>query len=176
MKRINYNYTKPPFYFIKLFLFFFSLSIVLSIQVIFLTPLTFNQFFEIILIVLFLILSIGTLIEFYHRGEYISPIELYDIIYYVNEFLRKRTNPDKFDSFFPKYINKNKKVYRMLHSKNHIFSVSTIKKSQDAYIVTLIDEGLLLGFFILRFISKRATIYLVIKKINGQYKIIYAYR
>ena len=172
MKRIHYNYLYPPFYFSRLFFFFIGLSVLLTLQLIFLTSFTSSDFLTLVIVLLFLLLSIGVLVEYSKKGEYMSPLEKYDVMGFVQELLESKRNREKLNDFFLRYTQKPKKSYEKLTSRNTYYMISTISKQGQYYEVTLLDQAQILRYFFIKFLSKKATLHLRISKIDGELKVI----
>lgn len=172
MKRIHYNYLRPPFYYQRLFVFFLLLSALLSFQLIIFTQLSLADYFLIVIVVLLLFLTIGAFIEYLKKGEYMSPLEVYDVVGFIKELQYARKHNDSLDEFFLSYVKKPKKVYSQFVNKKKKFTLSTIAKHNGFYEVTLLDEAKVVEYLFFRFFTKKATIHLRLKKVKGEFKIV----
>jgi purine-cytosine permease-like protein len=179
MKKIIFNYLKPQKYYLRLLNFFIliSFSLVLTIISFNLNYIleNFDLFLLKFIVIFFIILIISSIIEFlFYRGRYISPIEVYDLEYFFNDFKNDIKNKEinLLDKYFLKYNIKAKKNF-FDKIKHHNYYLSSIRKMNDEeYELIIIDEVRFLEFFLFRFLISVPIIKLYIKKINKEYKII----
>lgn len=172
MKRLHYNYLRPPFYFSRLLVFFLILSSLLSFQLIYFTSLKVADFLTIVIFLLLLLLCVGSLVEFRRKGDYMSPLEMYDVMGFVHDMLDSKRRGNNLDEYFLRYTLKSKTAHRALLSKTRFYVISTISKQGEYYEVTLLDQAKVLGFLFVKFLSKRATLHLRIRKIEGEFKVV----
>lgn len=172
MKRLHYTYLRPPFYFFKLFLFFFFLSGLLSLQLGLVLGFSAIDFFYLGIFLLFLLMLVGCVVEYFKRGEYMSPLEMYDVMGFVHDMLDTKHQGGSIDNFFLRYTKKPKSLMQALVSKRRFYTISTICKKKDYYVVTLLDEAKVLGFFFVKFLSSQATVRLYIKEHDNCFKIV----
>ncbi len=172
MRRLHYSYLRPPFYFFKLFVFFFFLSGLLSFQIGFFLGFTAIDFFYLSIFLLFLLMLVGSVVEYFKRGEYMTPLEVYDVMGFVHDLLDTKRSGGDVEHFFLRYTKKPKLLLDLLLSKRKYYSISTICKRGEFYEVTLLDEAKVLGFFFVKFLSSKATLRLYIKEHNGSLRIV----
>ncbi len=125
-----------------------------------------------IIIFLFLFLCLAAAIEFFQKGEYISPLTLYDLLGFTNLFLETAQKEKDISKCFLKYDNKSKNNFKKYFSKNQYYFISTIIKQGNVYKITLINEKKLFQYFFIKFFIKNAIHSLYVRKISGEYKII----
>jgi len=173
MKKIVYNYLKPQNYYNRLFTFFMIISISLTFALV-----GFDIDFEVFLlkffVICFLLLAISVFVEMFNHGEYMSPIEVYDVEFFFNEFMmsvydgRRRRQL----TFFNKYDHKSKKKFDNLFDKNKRYLLSTIIKHDKVYELTFINEKKMAEYFLFKFLIRRAIHRMEIRKIKNQFKIV----
>lgn len=125
-----------------------------------------------IFIFLFLFLFLAIIIEYFHKGEYIRPLILYDLLGFTNRFLETAQRGRKVDTFFLKFDYKSKSNFQKNFSKKQYYFISTVKKNNEVYTISLINEKKLFQYFFLKFFIRNAIHILDIKEIKGTYKII----
>lgn len=173
MKRIHYNYLRPPHYYSHLFTFVSILAIFMGFGFTFRDD-NFDviNFILKVIVFLFLFLSLAVIIEFFHRGEYIRPLILYDLLGFTNRFLEIAQRGRKIDTFFLTYDQKSKKNFKQNFSKKQYYFISTIKKEGENYKVSLINEKKLFQYFFIKFFVRNAIHTLDVQHIKGSYKIV----
>jgi len=130
-------------------------------------------------LIYFLIMVISVLIELLNKSEYLSPIEIYNLNLFFNNFLKdlKNTSHIKefdFEFYFNKYdSNSKKKITKIIKKIKKRFFISTIRKENDIYKIHFIDKFTLFRFLFIKFLAKGGVHRADIKIIKGKYKIIY---
>lgn len=114
----------------------------------------------------------GSVIEYFKRGEYMTPLEVYDVMGFVHDLLDTKRSGGDVGHFFLRYTKKPKVLLDLLLCKRKYYSISTICKRGDFYEVTLLDEAKVLGFFFVKFLSSQATLRLHIKEHGGSLMIV----
>ena len=173
MKKIHYNYLRPPHYYSHLLTFISILAVFMSIGFAIRNG-EFNILVIIVKTIIFILLflSLAAAIEFFEKGEYISPLVLYDILGFTNEFLHTAQQNNDISHFFHKYDAKSKKNFKDNFSKRQYYFISTIKRSGDIYTVSLINEKKLFQYFFIKFFIKDAIHTLDLQVFNHNYKIV----
>lgn len=173
MRGVHFNYLRPPHYYSHLFTFILTLAVIMSIgfQV---KSFKFNfiDFLLKTIILIFLFLTLASIIELTQRGEYIRPLILYDILGFAENFLEKAQNEKTVDYFFLKYDYKSKKIFKKYFTSKQYYFISTVRKIGDSYRVTIINEKKLFQYFLVKFLIKDAIHTLDVKKIDDKYKIV----
>jgi hypothetical protein len=125
-----------------------------------------------IFVFLFLFLFLAVIIEYFHKGDYIRPLILYDLLGFTNRFLETAQRGRKVDSFFLKFDSKSKKNFKNNFSTHQYYFISTVRKDGDFYSISLINEKKLFQYFFIKFFVKNAIHTLDVQKLNGHYKIV----
>ncbi len=180
MKSILFNYLKPQYYYQKLFYIFFILSIISSLSLIGFKNFQFDLFLVKFIIIFFLFMTIAVFVEFLDASQYISPIELYQLEFFFNSFLKEIREIKKFDEFdfenyFHKYDSKSKKIVKNFFKRfKKRFYISSIKKvNSNTYRIVFIDEFVLFRYFFIRFFAKSGLHRAIVKKNLTGFKIIF---
>ena len=114
------------------------------------------------------------ILKFYSaKSEYISPLTLYDITGFTQEFLKAAYKKKNYDHFFLKYSSNAKKVFEKNFSKKQHYFISTIRSESNTYEVTLINEEKLFQYFFFKFLGKFAIHKVRIQKVDDEFKIIH---
>lgn len=172
-RKTSHIFVKPQNYYNHLLTFFFIISFVLTLTLsirlgfsgleIFLL-----QFF----VILFLLLSIGVLIEFYNLGEYMNPLETYEIQHFIYSFLDTYHHKKSVEDYFNKYDAKTRKNLIKLLDRDRVYSLSSIRKYKRTYQVTLLDERKVFRYFLIHFFLGKIIYRVHIQKHNDSWKII----
>lgn len=174
MKHLLFKYYRPLHYFNHLLTFFIIVALSLAIPLTYFQKETVEYFFLNFLILFFLLLVLATMVEFFSRGDYIGPLELYDIQVFYKDFYDAAINKKSLlKEFFLTYDQKSKDRFIKVLPRAHGFLLSSIKKQNNVYEITLIDEKKLFEYFFLKFLVRKAIHKLYVKKIKGEYKIIF---
>lgn len=173
MRRISYNYLKPQHYYNRLFTFFSLISISLTFALVGFVIDDVELFILKTFLVFFLLIMFAVLIEFYTRGEYMSPLEVYDIENFYNN-LASDYGSTRFEHkhYFNKYDHKSKKkFFETFHGKDN-YILSSIKKEGEVYTLSVIDIRKMLLFQFFRFLIRKAIHKVHVKKFKHSYKVI----
>ncbi len=162
---------KPNNYYKHLFSFISLLSIILT----FITlhfKISYNLFIYLTYYFILLLILV-TVIELFNKGEYLSPLETYDLC----EFVEKLIDDIKIGSKKPlKFINKYNPSYKKLQeiiTKKEKLLLSNIKKSGDVYEITLLRENKVILYFLSSYLGFHSVYKLHIKKEkNRNFKIL----
>lgn len=119
-----------------------------------------------------LLFSIAVLVEFFYRGDYMSPLEVYDIEKFFNEFIEDVYSKGDIDKYFNKYDHRSKKEFQKIFGKKARYFLSTIRKVDNFYEVSVINERKMLEYYFIRFLGHGAVHKMHIRKVNGSFKII----
>jgi len=174
MKKISNNYLKPQHYYNRLFFFFLLLSISLTITFNHadLSLISIDTYLLQTIIFFFLLMTISVFIEHFHKGDYISPIEVYDVEMFFKNF-QKDLYKSELKNYIHKYDYKTKQnIENIVLRKKVKFFLSTIRKESDVYELTIINEYKFFQYFLIKFLVKKAIHKLFIKKIKNEFKII----
>jgi hypothetical protein len=172
MRKIHYNYLKPQNYYNRLLTFFLIIGFSLTIFLIKLEEETMETFLLKFIVIVFLMILIAIAIEFFYTGEYMNPLEVYDLEHFFLEFLSKTEKKGEIEKFFNKYDSKTKSKFKKTFLHKRRYFLSSIRKNKNTYELTLIDEKKLAEYFILKFLVKKAIHKIFIKKLNEEFKII----
>lgn len=172
MRKITHNYLKPQHYYNRLFLFFVIISITLT--------LTLNRWklnislIDIYLlqatVFFFLLMAISVFVEHFKKGEYMGPLEIYDVEQFFRTFQRGVYSGD-INKYLHKYDHKTKTNLEHVLNKKVKFFLSTIRKIDGVYELTIINEHKFYQYFIIKFLAKRAIHKLYVKLEKGEFKI-----
>lgn len=125
------------------------------------------------IMLLFILLLIAVAVEYFQKGEYMSPVEIYDVEHFYNRLIRELSkgtlNPD---DFIHKYNSKAKAKFRKVFDSKKQHVLSSIRKKDDTYIITTIDAKRMMVFYFFRFFSRKAINKIHVKEENDEYKII----
>ncbi len=175
-RRIHFNYLRPPHYYAHLFTFFTILALIMSLSYqVSNGAFDFIDFVLKVIVLMFLFLSIASIIEYFQSGEYIKPLIMYDLIGFTNDFLESAKRGKKVNSYFHKYDTKSKVNFHKNFSKNQYYFISTIKRDKNNYKITIINEKKLFEYFFLKFLVRNAIHTLDVQYLDGSYKIIRFY-
>lgn len=172
MRKIHYNYLKPQNYYNRLLTFFLIIGLSLTIFLIKIEEETLETFLLKFIVIIFLIILMAVLIEFFYKGEYMNPLEVYDIEQFYLELLDITKKEDSIEKFFNKYDSKTKNKYKQIFLHKRKYFLSSIRKNKNTYELTIIDEKKLAEYFILKFLIRKAIHKLFIKELNTGLKII----
>lgn len=173
MKKVIYNKTKPVNYYNHLLTFFAFTSFVLALTLVNFIIDDFLLFLLKFIILFFLLMLISVMLEFFYRGEYISPITFYNLEHFFNKFLLEIGRDGHYEKFFNKYDFKSKKAFKeIFHKHKNKFFLSSIRKKNGLYELTMIDEIKFLEFFFIKFFVRKGVHKLYVKRIDGKFKII----
>jgi len=151
--KLHNTYIKPQNYFNKLFIFFTLISLSLTLSLIGFDFSNMDIFMLKFVIIYFMLLSIAVFIEFYNLGDYMGPLEIFDVENFYLEFINNIKDANKLE-FVHKYDYKSKKVLEKLQKENAKYFLSTIKKKKKMYEITFINQKKMAGFFIVKFLVK----------------------
>ena len=171
-KRTNYNYTKPSNYYNHLLTFFAIISLTLTFSLVKFEIESIEIFFLKFIIIIFLLLFISVLIEFFYRSEYMNPIEIFKVENFSNKFLKSISKNKDYEKYFNKYDTKSKKKINKIFDKKSNFYLSSIRKHKKIYEVTIINEKNLLVFLISRFFGRTGVHKLFLENQGKKFKII----
>ncbi len=176
MKKLIFNHLKPQHYYFRLFLFFLIISCILAFSMLEFNFVDFETFILRVVVIFFLLLFIAVAIEFTNSGDYLSPLEIYDLEGFFRNFLDEISNNKNLDNifniYFNKYDNKSKKILIKIFSRYKKYFLSSIKKENDIYIITFINEFTLFRYFFFRFLAKKGIHKIFVKIIKYEFKII----
>ncbi len=172
MRKITHNYLKPQHYYNRLFIFFLIISITLT--------LTLNRwdlnldFLDKYLlqatIFFFLLMTISVFIEQFHKGEYMGPLEVYDVENFFKKF-QKAVYTNDVNKYLHKYDHKSKLNLEHILTKKTKFFLSTIRKIDNVYELTIINQHKFYQYFLIKFFAKKAIHKLYVKIEKGEFKI-----
>lgn len=173
-KRLFHNYLKPHHYYSRLFTFFMIVSVLLTLTLVQFTIESLDLFLLKVIVIMFLILVIAVVIEFFSGGEYMNPLEIYDLEYFYGNLFYDFLLQDKsFSQNFLKYTSLESRFIQTFSPKRRYF-LSTIRKQGDGvYLLSVIDERKLFEYFFVKFLVRKAVHKLTVKKFKGGYKIIH---
>lgn len=173
IKKIHYNHLKPQNYYNRLLTFFLIIGFITTLTLVGFNLDNMELFLLKYIIILFLLLCVAVVIEFFYRSDYMNPIEIFEIESFFNVFRHNlRTDSIEFDNFFNKYDVKSKKVLEKMKKKKTRLLLSSIRKHGDVYEVTFFDERKMLEFYIVKFLAKGGVHKMFIKDIKGKLRII----
>lgn len=165
VKKITHNYDKNKKYFNKLMIIMIIVSTIITLFLLKKNPVNTENFLLHLFIIMFLIMTISTILEYIQMGEYMNPLEIYEIKHFLKDFIHsskyKQTFPKK---YFNKYDSVSKKNFKKKFEKDKIYRLDKIKKHKDTYEVIFHKENNLNLF--------GRKIKINIKKIKSKYKII----
>ena len=171
--RLIYNYVKPPKYFGTLFIILAIISIFLGLALnkfeLELTSTLFAKSF----IILFLILFLAVLIEFFRIGEYMSLFEISKIEHFYNSFIKEYFSSN-FDTsiYFNKYDIKTKNKFNKIFHKDFQYELTYIRKKKGIYELGFITKSKKFSV-ILKSLFNIGVHKMQIQKIENKYKIIH---
>lgn len=171
MKKINHNHLKPNNYYTRLFIFFTIISLSLTFSLIGFTLENLDLFLLKFIVIFFLIMCIASFIEFFNHGDYMSPLEVFDIDNFFNNLLND-IKLEKTKYYINKYNYKTLKNFNTIFKSKKSFFLSSIKKQANTYELTFIDKNKFYKYFIFKFLIRDAISKMIIKKIKGKFKII----
>ena len=173
MRKITNNYLKPQHYYNRLFIFFAIISIMLA--------LTFNRwhvklefvdlFLLQVVVFFFMLMAISIIVEHFHKGEYMGPLEIYDVEHFFKQFQRS-IYVKNVDKYLHKYDYKTRLNLEDVLSKKVKFFLSSIRKIDGVYELTIINEHKFYQYFITKFLVKKAIHKLYVKEIKGEFKVV----
>lgn len=177
MRKLVYNYIKPQNYYNRLVTFFAFVSISLAFSLVGFRVDDLDIFLLKFLIIFFFLISFAALLEFYYSGDYMGPLEVYDVEYfYKNLILEFRTSKEfDFHKYFHKYNLKCKESFCKVYDNRKVYTLSSIRKLNGTYTITVINANRMPIFSIplIRFIVARGAIHkLYLKKFDNEFKII----
>lgn len=168
-----YNYLKPQHYYLHLFLFFSILSFSLTFSLFEMEKVSLDLFLFQFIIIFFLLIAISALVEHFYKGEYMGPLEIYDVESFFNDFLKYSQKEKIFnDKYFNKYDSKSRQVFSELFKGHKIYFLSSIRKNQGVYEITFIDEIKFTLFFVIKFLIRHPIHKVYVQKNHNKYKII----
>ncbi len=176
MKKLHYVYLKPQHYYAHLFFFFVLAALILSFRIVYhYRKFDASIFLINFVVILFLLLLIAAFAEFFWRGEYMNPLEVYDVEKFFNAFMRYvySDRVEEVDTFFNKYDSKSKAKFEKVFSKNKKFLLSSIRKQGKIYEIVFIDQTRIMTYFLIRFLSKRAIHKMQVREVKGDLKIVW---
>ena len=171
MRKISYNYIKPQNYYNHLLTFFTFVALSLTFSLVQFNIEYLEIFFLKFIIILFLILFVSVLIEFFYMSEYIGPIEIYNVEKFINRFLKKIHVKDH-SKFFNKYDIKSKKKFEKIFNSKDDFFISSIRKHKQIYEITIINQRDEFLFIIARLFGRKGVHKLFLENHGKQFKII----
>lgn len=164
-KKITHNYVKNQEYYNILIFILISVATLITIFLLKKNPINSQNFLLQIFILMFLIMTISTILEYIQVGEYMNPLEVYELKHFLKEFINHSTTKKTFSTkYFNKYDLKSKKNFEKKFEKNKIYRLDKIKKHNEIYEIIFHKENKLNIF------GKRIKIN--IKKTKNKYKII----
>ncbi|MCA9486709.1 hypothetical protein H6501_01295 [Candidatus Woesearchaeota archaeon] len=177
LRKLQYNYFKPQNYYLRLVTFFVLVASTSTITFILLAGKNLSP--ELILLkfisILFLLLLVSVFLEYFLRGEYMGPLEIYDIENFTNEFLKKMYEGEQVSKYFLDFDQKSKKRIKSLLGKNRHYFISSISKREKTYQITLVHSSKFFVYLFFRFspLGKSALRRMVVRSVKGKLKIIY---
>jgi len=168
MKKFTFVYRKPNNYYQRYLTFLLILSFLLALTYnkFYINIYNLNYFFLEVLLYFFLLIFITIIIEYLEKGEYISPIELYEVEKFSNELLDMIKKGD-FAALM--YVHKSNPSYHILEKyikKRKKFVISSIIKSGKNYEINLIDVKKWIFFFIFKYLAFNSIHKVVLKKVK----------
>lgn len=172
-RRLAHNYLRPQNYYNRLMTFFLLISILLTFSLVRFTITTLDFFLFKIFVIFFLLVLISVLVEFFYKGEYMSPLEVYDLeVFYNIVYEDINYNTSDLNHYFNSYDLKTRKKFDMVFHKKKKYILSSISKRDDIYQIVIINDMKLMQFFFVRFLLGKAMHKLFVKKVKGDFKII----
>lgn len=173
IRKLHYNYLKPQNYYNRLLTFFFIISFFMTLSLSRFNVDNLLLFFIKYFIVLFFLLFVAVLIEYFYRGEYMNPIEVFEVETFFNIFKNNfKTNSFDFDIFFSRNDFRSKGVLSKLRDRKTRLILSSIRKHGELYEVTFFDEKKMLEYYVIRFLARKGIHKMYIKEVRGQLRII----
>ncbi|MCA9495607.1 MAG: hypothetical protein KC589_01585 [Nanoarchaeota archaeon] len=172
-RRLTHNYLRPQNYYNRLITFFLLISILLTFSLVRFTITSLDFFLFKIMVIFFLLVLIAVLVEFFYKGDYMSPLEVYDIEVFYNRICED-LNYDlgDLDKYFNSYDLKTRKNFDKIFHKRKNYILSSISKRDNIYKIVLINNQKLLQFFFIRFFLGQTMHKLYVKKIKDDFKVI----
>ena len=174
MRKLSYTYLKPQNYYNRLFTFFLIVAITLTITLAGFSLANIESFILKFVVISFLLLVFAVLIEFTQVGDYMTPLEIFDIESFANKFLYdvKLRNID-YDFYFLKYTPNVVKKFDFFTEKANSLVLSSIKKKDETYTLTFIDVNKMAAFHIAHFLAIKSLKRIHIKRYGSSYKIVH---
>ena len=126
------------------------------------------QFF----IILFLLLTIAAIVEFFYLGEYMNPMQTYEIQHFMYSFLDSLNHRNSLEKYFNKYDVKTRQKIHKLLQRDRIYTLSSIRKHKHTYEITLLDEKKVFRYFFIHFFLGKIIYRVYIRKHDGDWKIV----
>ena len=172
-RRLTHNYLRPQNYYNRLITFFLIMSILLTFSLVRFTITTLDFFFFKILVIFFLLIMISVMVEYFYKGEYMSPLEIYDVeVFYNIVYEDMNFDTNDLNHYFNTYDLKTRKTFNKIFRKGRKYILSSISKRDGIYEIVIINDRKLLQFFFVRFLLGKAMHKLFVKKVKGDFKII----
>jgi len=176
-KSLLFNSLKPQNYYFRLFIFFTIVSFTLTLFLFKFETYFLDLFLLKFIIIFFLLMLIAVLVEYFHLGEYMFPIESYEVEIFFKNFLDKLKEnsfeENSFEEFFNRFdLKTKKKIKQFTKKRNKIYFISSIRKIKNKYEIVFINELTLFRYFFFKFFIKSGIHKAYMKKINDELKII----
>lgn len=171
MRKISHNYLKPQHYYNRLFIFFAIISVSLTLSLNRGINWDYIDFFLLqVVVFFFLLMTISVIVEHFKKGEYMGPLEIYDVEHFFKKFQHSVYTGD-IEKYIHKYDHKSKANLENVLNKKMKFFLSTIRKIDGVYELTIINEHKFYQYFIIKFLARKAIHKLYVKHEKGGFKI-----
>lgn len=175
MRHILFTYLDRRDHVLALFILTIIISLVLAYLLQLVTVSSYERTFQYFALVFILLVFISVGIEYFHRGHYLHPLEVYDIKFFFKQFLKDLEDDSfRYSAYFNTYDSRTKKVFESIFLTHTNFLITSIKKDHLVYVVSIYNkESPLLSKLSSLLLSSPYNHKLHIRKINGSYKIIH---
>lgn len=171
MRKLHYIYLKPQQYFGTLIVYFILISCCLSLVLTKFNSLSWNYFFLTTFLILFLLLTLSALFEIIKKSDYMSPLEIYDIQHFFNDFLNSIKKLEDMTVFFHKYDTKSKNRMTQLFRRDSKYVLNSITKKKDIYEITYFDADTICTHLFFNFFLNKTNHKMYVKKYKEGLKI-----
>ncbi|MFW5705095.1 MAG: hypothetical protein ACOCXG_04615 [Nanoarchaeota archaeon] len=174
MRKLNFNYLKPQHYYSRIMTLYMFIALSFTIFLVGFSFSNLDVFLLKFIIILFELICLAVLIEFFSRGEYMNPLEYYDVEFFFDEFIGKvMKNSESAKNYISKYNSKALKTAKKIFlNSNQRFCLSSVKKKGKYYHIIFFNEKKLFYFYFLKFLVYKPLHKIVVLRTNGKFKIV----